>query len=199
MKVWVSFKDNIWGVDLAAMQLISKYNKRIRYLLCVIDLFSNYAWVFPLKDEKGITMVNAFQKFLDISKRKLKKIWVDKGSEFYNSSFKKWLKENHIEMYSTYNERKSVVAERFIKTLKNKIYKHMTAISKNVYFDFLNGTVDKYNKTYHRTIKVTLIDVKSDSYAEYNVDSNEKEPKFQAGDHVIISKYKNIFPEGYIG
>ena len=75
----------------------------------------------------------------------------------------------------------------------------MTAISKNVYFDFLNDIVDKYDNTYHRTIKVKLIDVKSDSYAEYNVDSNEKEPKFQAGDHVRISKYKNIFPKGYIG
>ena len=75
----------------------------------------------------------------------------------------------------------------------------MTAISKNVYFDFLNDIVDKYDNTYHRTIKVKLIDVKSDSYAEYNVDSNEKEPKFQAGDHVRISKYKNIFAKGYIG
>ena len=75
----------------------------------------------------------------------------------------------------------------------------MTAISKNVYFDFLNDIVDKYDNTYHRTIKVKLIDVKSDSYAEYNVDSNEKEPKFQAGDHVRISKYKNIFPKRYIG
>ena len=117
--MYSSFKDNIWCVDLADMQLISKYNKGIRYLLCVTDLFSKYAWVVPLKDKKGATITNAFQKILDSSKRKPNKIWVDQGSEFYNNSFKKWLKDNGINMYSTYNEGKSVVAERFIRTLKN--------------------------------------------------------------------------------
>ena len=81
------------------------------------------------------------------------------------------MKDNNIEMYSTYNEGKSVVAERFIKTLKNKIYKHITAVSKNVYFDVLNDIVKNYNNTFHRTIKMKPIDVKSDSYAQYNVDS----------------------------
>ena len=100
-------------------------------------------------------------------------------------------------MYSAHNEGKSVVAERFIRTLKNKIFKHMTAISKNVYFDVLDDIVNKYNNTVHRTIKMKPIDVTSDSYAEYNKDSNEKEPKFKVGDHVRISKYKNIFAKGY--
>ena len=131
-KVYSFFKDNIWGVDLADMQLISKYNKGVRYLLCAIDLFSKYAFVASLKDKKGTTIANAFQSILDNSKRKLNKIWVDQGSEFYNTHFKKWLKDNNIEMYSTHSEGKSVVAERFIRALKNKIYKHMTAISKNV-------------------------------------------------------------------
>ena len=127
-KVWSSFKDNIFGADIADAQLLSKHNKGIRYLLCVIDLFSKYAWVFPLKDKRGATVTNAFQKILDSSKRKTNKIWVDQGSEFYNNSFKKWLKDNGISMYSTHNEGKSVVAERFIRILKNKIYKHMTSI-----------------------------------------------------------------------
>ena len=100
------------------MQLTSKYNKGIRYLLCVIDLFSKYAWVVSLKDKKEVSIVNAFQKILDSSKRKTNKIWVDQGSEFYNNAFKKFLKDNDISMYSTYNEGKSVVAERFSKTLK---------------------------------------------------------------------------------
>ena len=100
-------------------------------------------------------------------------------------------------MYSTHNEGKSVVAERFIRTLKNKIYKHMTALSKNVYFDVLDDIVDKYNNTYHRTIKMKSIDVKSNSFAEYNEESNEKGPKFKVGDYVRISKYKNIFAKGY--
>ena len=100
-------------------------------------------------------------------------------------------------MYSTYNEGKSAVAERFIKTLKNKIYKHMTAVSKNVYFDVLNDIIDKYNNTFHRTTAMKLIDVKSDSYAEYKEDFSEKDPKFRVGDHVRISKYENIFAKGY--
>ena len=119
-KVYSGFKDNIWGADLADMQLISKFNKGFRFLLCVIDIFSKYTWVVPLKDKKGITITNAFQNILKESNRKPNKIWVDKGSEFYNSSVKKWLKDNDIEMYSIYNEGKSVVAERFIRTLKTK-------------------------------------------------------------------------------
>ena len=111
------------------MQLISKYNKGIRYHLCVIDLFSKYAFVVPLKGKKGTTIVNAFQSILNNSKRrKPNKIWVDQGSEFFNNHFKKRLKDNNIEMCSTHNEGKSVAAERFIRNLKNKIYKHVTAI-----------------------------------------------------------------------
>ena len=92
-------------------------------------------------------------------KRKPNKIWVDQVSEFYNYSFKDFLKINNIEMYSTYNEGKSVVAKRFIGTLKNKIFKHMTAISKDVYFHMLDDIVDKYNSTVHRIIKMKPIDV----------------------------------------
>ena len=128
-KVYSTFKDNIWGADLADMQLISKFNKGFRFLLCVIDIFSKYAWVVPLKDKKGVSIVNAFQSILKDSNRKPNKRWVDKGSEFYKSFFEKWLQDNDIVMYSTHNEGKSAVAERFIGTLKNKIYKHMTSIS----------------------------------------------------------------------
>ena len=88
-KVYSGFKDNIWGADLADMQLISKFNKGFRFLLCVIDIFSKYAWVVHLKDKKGISITNACQKMLNKSERKPNKIWVDKGSEFYNNSFKK--------------------------------------------------------------------------------------------------------------
>ena len=119
--MYSSFKDNIWGVDLADMQLIRKDNKGIRYLLCAIVLFSKYAFVVPLNDKKGTTIANAFQSILDNSKRKRNKIWTYQGSEFYNTHFKEWLIDNNIEMYSTHNEGKSVVAERFIRTLKNKI------------------------------------------------------------------------------
>ena len=117
------------------MQLISKYNKGIRYLLCAIDLFSKYVFAVYLKDKKGTTFVNAFQSILQNSKRKPNKTWVDQGSEFHNTHFKKWLKENNIEMYSAHNEGKSVVTERFIRTLKKTYH------------------------TYHKTIKIKPIDV----------------------------------------
>ena len=100
-------------------------------------------------------------------------------------------------MYSTYNEEKFVVAERFIRTLKTKIYKYVTTISKNVYFDDSDNIVDEYNNTYHRTIKMKPTDIGEDSFPEYNEESNEKDPKFKVGDHVRISRYKNIFAKGY--
>ena len=125
------------------------------------------AWIVPLKDKKGTSIVNVFQKIIS-ERRKSNKIWIDQGSEFYNNSFKDFLKINNIEIYSTCNERKSVVAETFIRTLKNKIFKHMTVISKNVYFDVLDDVANKYNNTVHRTIKMKHIDVTSDSYFEYN-------------------------------
>ena len=110
------------------MQSISKFNKEFKFLLCVIDIYSKYPWVVPLKDKKGLSIVNTFEKNLKQSARKPHKIWVDKGSEFYNSHFKKWLNYNSIEMYSTHNEGKSVVAERFVRTIKSKTYKCTTSI-----------------------------------------------------------------------
>ena len=178
------------------MQSLSRKNKGIKYLLRVIDLFSKYAFVVPLKDKKGISIVNAFDKIIKQSKRKPNKIWVDQGSEFYNNNFKKWLSDNNIIMYSTYNEGKSVVPERFIRTLKNKLYKHVTATSKNVYYNVLEDVVSKYNNTKHSTIKMKPIDVK-DNKRVYIDEHNEKDSRFEVGDRVRISKFKNIFAKGY--
>ena len=140
-----------------------------------------------MKDKKWASIANAFQKIVNNLKRKANKIWVDQGSEFYNSQFKKFLKENNIEMYSTYTQGiYTVVADRFIKTLKNKIFKHMATVSKKVCFDVLDDIVDKYNNTSHKTIKMKPIYVKSDFYAEYNADSNEKDPKFKVDYYVRI-------------
>ena len=163
-RVYSAFKDNIWGANLAGMQLISKSSKGFRFLLYVINIYSKYAWVVPLKDKKGVSIVDAFQTILRKSNRRPRKILVDKGSEFYNSHFKKWFKGNNIEMYSIHNEEKSVIAERFIRILKNKIYKYMTSVSKNVYIDKLDVIVDEYNKTKHRTIKMKPFDVKDSIY-----------------------------------
>ena len=195
-KVYSQFKDNIWGVDLADMQSLSRKNKGIKYLLCAIDLYSKYGFVIPLKDKKGISIVNAFNKIIKQSNRKPNKIWVDQGGEFYNNVFEKWLSDNDINMYSTYNEGKSVVAERFIRTLKNKLYKHMTAIGKNVYYDVLDDAVNKYNNTKHSTIKMKPIDVKNNKRV-YIDEHNEKDSRLKVGDRVRISKFKNIFAKGY--
>ena len=164
--------------------------------MCAIDLLYKYAWVVALNEKRGMTIVNAFQKIISKG-RKQNKIWVDQGGEFYNKLFKRFLKINNIKMYSTCNEGKSAVAEIFIRTLKKKVFKHMTAVSKNVYFDVLCDIINKYSNTVHRTIKMKSIDVTLNSYAEYNDDSNEKDPKFKVGDDVMISKCKNIFAKGY--
>ena len=145
--------------------------------------------VIPIKYKKGVSIVSAFQKIISKG-RKPNKIWVDQD----------FSKINNAEMYPTYNEGKSVVAERFIRTLKNKIFKHMTAISKSVCFDVLDDVVNKYNNTVHTIVKVKPIDVTDDSYAEYHEDFNKKDPKdpkFKVGDHVRISKYENTFDKGY--
>ena len=125
------------------------------------------------------------------------KIWLDQGGEFYNHVFKKWLSDNDIIMYSTYNEGKSEVAERFIRTLKNKLYKHMTATGKNVYYDVLDDIVNEYNNTKHSTIKMKPKHVKDGNKSVYIDEHNEKSAAFNVGDRVRISKFKNIFAKGY--
>ena len=179
------------------MQSLSRKNKGIKYLLCAIDLYSKYAFVIQLKDKKGISIVNAFNKIIKQSKTKPNKIWVDQGSEFYNRVFKKWLSDNDIIMYSTFNGGKSVVAERFIRTLKNKLYKHMTATGKNVYYDILDDIVNEYNSTKHNTIKMKPKDVGNNNKRVYIDEHNEKRSRFKIGDRVRISKFKNIFAKGY--
>ena len=163
-------------------------------LIFLVNILGLFLW----KIKKGITITNAFQKILKESNRKPNKIWVDKGSEFYNSSFKKWLKDNNIEMISIHNEGKSVIAEGFIRTLKTKIYKYLTSLSKNVLIDKLNDMVNEYNNTYHRTIKMKPVDVKDNTYIDsMELHSNDKDAKFKVGDGVRISKYKNIFAKEY--
>ena len=111
---------------------------------------------------------------------------------------KSLLQDNDTEVYSTDNERKSAVAERFIRTVKNKIYKYMTSVSKNVYIDELDDIVNKYNNTYHSTVKMKSVDLRSNTYIDFNKENNNEHPKFKVGYHVTITKYKNIFAKGYV-
>ena len=126
------------------------------------------------------------------------KIWVDKGSEFYIRSMKSWPEKNDIEIYSTSKEGKYVVAEKFIRTLKNKIYEYMASISKNVYIDKLDDIVNKYNNTYHSTIKMKPVNVKSSTNINSSKEINDEDPKFKIGDIVRTLKYKNIFAKSYV-
>ena len=121
----------------------------------------------PLKDKKVVTIVNAYQSTLNDLKRKPNKIWLDKGSEFYNKSVNPWLEKIDIEMHSTNNEGKSVIAKRFIRTLKTEINKYMTSTSKNLYINKLDDIINKYNNTYHRTIKMKDIDVRDIRYIDF--------------------------------
>ena len=151
------------------MQLINKFNKVICFLLRVCDIFSKCAWVTSLKGKKT-TITNNFQKILGESSHKPNKIWVDKASEFYNKS------------------KKPVV-----RTLKNKLDKYVTIISKNVYIDKLDNIVNKYNNKYHRIIKIKHVDIKPSMYIDFNEEKIKESPKFKIDDNVRTSKYKNIF------
>ena len=151
---------------------------------------------YSLERKKGITITAGFQKILDESNRKRNKIWLGKGSKLYNRPMKLWLEKNGIERYSMHNAGKSVIAEIFIRTLKNKIYKYMTSISKTVYIDKLDDIVNKYDNTYS-TIKMKPVDVKSNTYIDFSKEVNDKNPKSKIADNVRISKYKNVFTKGY--
>ena len=153
------------------MQLISKFNKAFRFLLCVIHIYSKYAWVIPLKDKKRITITNAFQKILDEPKNKPNKVWVNKGSEIYN----RWMKT------------------KFTNNLNLKLNTW-----RNIYIAKLDDIVYKYNNTYHNTIKIKSVVVKSSTYIDCGREIIDKSFKFKIGDIVRISKYKNIFAKGYV-
>ena len=147
--------------------------------------------------EKDITITNALQIFLDESNRNLIKTWVDKGSEFFNRSMKLWPEFNDIEIYTANYRGKSVVAERFIRDLKNKTYKSMTSVSKNVHIDKLVEILYKYSNTCHSAIKMKAVDVNSTTSIDFSKENNKEHPKFKVGNDVRISKYKSIFVKGY--
>ena len=168
------------------MKSLSKKNKGIKYLLWAIDLFSKNAFVVTLKGKKGISITNAFKKITKQSSRKPNKIWVDQAGEFYNHVFKKWLSSNDIIMYSTFNEVKSVVAERFIRTLKNKFYIHMTATGKNVYYDVSDDVVNEYNNTKHNTIEMKPKDVKNDTAELSSLERTTKSSAIAHNNRVYI-------------
>ena len=197
--------DDIWSADLVFMDKLSKWNKGYKYLLTIIDVFSKYAWVIPLKDKKGTSITNNFNNIIINDKRKPKYLWVDNGSEFYNKTFNDWLNKNDIKMYSTFNEGKAVIIERFNRTFKNKMYKQFTVQGNTQYLDMLPKLVKQYNNTKHSSIKMSPIEAskkKNEGTVYFNLygDMNalSAKPKFKVGNKVRISKYKRkVFDKGY--
>ena len=191
--------DDIWAADLVEMQPFAKYNKGFKYILTVIDIFSKYAFMVPLKDKKGMSVSKAFSEIFKESGRRPNKVWTDKGREFYNKDVKRL----GVPLYSTENEQKSSVVERFNRTLKERMYKYFTANNTNVYFDILDSLVSQYNKSKHRAIKMTPIEAskkKNEGIVHENLYGSEaktSKAKFKLGDYVRIVKKKGTFEHGF--
>ena len=186
------------------MQQFSKWNKGYRYLLMVIDVFSKYGWIVPLKDKKGESVTEAFKSIFKEGRRP-QYLWVDKGKEFYNKNLKDLLEKNGIHMYSTENEEKSSVVERWNRTIKSKMWKQFTVQGNTMYLDMLPKILKQYNNTKHSSIKMTPVEAskKSNEGTVYfnlygDTETLKHKPKFKVGDKVRISKYKrNVFDKGY--
>ena len=186
------------------MRALSEENEGVNFLLLVIDTFNKYGWIIPLKDKKGETMVNAFKTIFKEG-RKPKKLWTDKGTEFYNKDMDDLRKLYDIELYSTENEEKSSIAERWIRTMKEKMFKYFTDYNTNKYIDVLPDLVTNYNNTVHSSTKLTPRDasmkknkltVWRNLYPDrYKI--NRQNPKFSVGDRVRITKKKKVFEKGY--
>ena len=197
-RVLVSGIDKIWAADLADMTALSKDNEGVNFLLLVIDIFSKYGWIVPLKNKKGETVANALKTIF--KERKPEKLWTDKGKEFYNKDVK-----DLIELYSTENEEKSSIVERWIRTMKEKMWKYFTDNNTYNYMNILPELVEDYNNTVHSSIKMTPIDAskkKNELTVWRNLypdrfKINELTPKFSVGDEVRITKKKKVFEKGY--
>ena len=180
------------------MTALSKYNEGYRFLLLVIDIFSKYSWIIPLKNKQGVTVADALKKIFE--ERRPGKLWVDKGKEFYNNNVK-----GLVEIYSTENEEKSSIVERWIRTMKEKIWKYFTDNNTYTYIDVLPDLVEDYNNTVHSSIKMTPVEASKKKneltvwrnlYPDrYKI--NDITPKFSVGDEVRISKKKKTFEKGY--
>ena len=198
--------DEIRAADLVEMQKYSKWNKGVKYLLMVIDIFSKYGWIVPLKDKKTESVSLAFDTIFEKSKRKPEKLWTDKGSEFISKHFKDFLKKHNIMLYHTQNEEKSSIVERWNRTMKNKMWKMFSANNNTVYWDKLDKLVDDYTNRKHSSIKMSPTEASkkgNEKQVFANLYEDEiylkpKKPKFSIGDKVRLSKYKRrVFDKGY--
>ena len=194
--------DYQWQADLADLQSLMKDNDQFRYLVCVIDVFSKFAWVVPIYNKTGSSLIQAFKTIL--KDRKPKALQTDKGSEFKNKEFQKFLKAQHIHFFTTENpETKASIVERFQRTLKTRMWKYFTHAKTRRYIDVLDDLVHAYNHSVHRSIQVTPASVtkkQEPKIAERLYGSKVKKPKLSVnvGDLVRINKTKRTFDKGYL-
>ena len=203
-KVFVSNVDSIWTADLLDIHKFARVNKGYKFILVVLDVFSRYAWARPLKNKTGDLVANAFQDIFTTSKRKPARLWVDRGTEFYNNKVSRLLKDKNIEIYSTHNEPKATIAERFIRTLRGKIESNFILTQSTVWYDILPQLVHEYNTTKHKTLKMTpeeacqpgnFAKVFKNLYPPSTTGSITKS-RFSVGDKVRISINKSLFTKG---
>ena len=203
--VFVRNVDDIFGADLIDMQALSKQNKGYKYILMVEDIFSKYGWAVPLKTKTGIAVRDALKQIF--KQHVPKKLWTDAGWEFYNNEVKTLLKKHDITLYSTENEEKCSVVERWNRTIKTKLWKYFTANHTHKYIDVLDALIEKYNNTVNRAIGMTPTEARKPSnhgavfrhlYFKKMAKLGEKKPKFQVGDKVRLGVKKDLFEKSYV-
>lgn len=208
-KVFARETNDIMAADLVDMQYFAKANKGFRYILMVIDVFSKYGYAIPVKNKTGAEMVKAFTQLWSDGMPDFRLLWTDKGREFDNVQMKALLKSRNVHMYWTENEEKSAIVERWNRTIKQWMWKYFTKHRTGVYIDILPELIEKYNTTYHRSIKCTPSDGRKPSnhqhvfnalYGDNKRRFDEKlrkAPKFHVNDQVRITKKKKHFEKGY--
>ena len=194
--------DQQWQTDLVDLGSLQKFNQGYRYLLTCIDILSKYAWAIPLKQKRGEDIVNAFKSIF--TTRKPKSLQSDSGSEYKNKAFQKFLKQEGVRFFTTFNNTKASVVERFNRTLKTKMWKYFTHYHTYCYIDVLDQLMQSYNHTYHSSIKRAPVEVTAENESDVwftlygRIDNEKKQPcVFQVGDVVRVSKQKLTFEKGY--
>ena len=207
-RVHADRKDQVWSMDLADMQEWKADNDGERYILTVVDVFTRFAWARPMRSKSAIDTFAAFISIVEDSKRTPEKLWVDKGVEFYNSVFKKWMATKKVVMYSTFGESKSVIVERFNRTLKTWMWRRFTEENTRRSIDMLPSLLKRYNTRIHSTLGMSPYEAsKTKNFSKVNAIINpvvtdktgiRRRPKFSVGTHVRISRIKGIFEKGYL-
>jgi hypothetical protein len=199
--------DEQWDTDLISMVSFAKYNDDFKYILLCIDTLSKFIWLEPLKNKTAIQMKAAFQKIFSGSERKCLRIRSDKGSEYTNGVMKAYFKHENIIHFVTYNSTKACIAERSIRTIKQRLFKYLTHKQTNRYIDIIQHLADNYNSSYHRSIKMAPISVNEANQQQvweniyggdiFSIDKKSQETKFKIGDIVRMSFTRDVFSRGY--